>query len=165
MTPTNTIYKCNSCQSLTTLGNPVPEYGQCPMCDSGLLAPFIQSPDELENKLYKAGHEMRKPPINITFHGRQRDIARKPLTLDEYREWVKEGTEKRENHRKFQTFKNAIARFLSIFNIMLSECAYCGKIKGVKKGGQGITSGICKKCLAVELSELERSKNELESTS
>lgn len=40
-----------------------------------------------------------------------------------------------------------LAWILSPFNIMVRECSWCKRFLGFKRGGRGITSGICKICL------------------
>ena len=44
--------------------------------------------------------------------------------------------------------RKALAWFFGLFNVMLVECAWCPgrRIRGLKRGGKGITSSICPKC-------------------
>ena len=72
--------------------------------------------------------------------------------IEEYdgNEWVSE------KHRRAKLFlrkretlmKKLLAFVLTPLNIMVKECAWCQnrRILGFKRGGKGITSGICQKC-------------------
>lgn len=39
-----------------------------------------------------------------------------------------------------------IAAILWPFNTMVRFCCYCNRIMGVRRGGRGITDGMCGKC-------------------
>ena len=45
-------------------------------------------------------------------------------------------------------FKRFLAAVLAPLNIMVRECGWCKnrKIIGFKRGGKGITTGMCKRC-------------------
>jgi hypothetical protein len=58
-------------------------------------------------------------------------------------------------HVKGPSMKHLLAALLYPFNVMVSECAWCGKIKGFTKGGKGITSGICSLCAAKEYAKFD----------
>lgn len=56
-------------------------------------------------------------------------------------------------------FTSLLSQCLASFNVMVVECAWCKKFRGFKKGvGGGVTSGICKKCLANELKILSHER-------
>lgn len=52
--------------------------------------------------------------------------------------------------------KQLLAWALWPLNIMVSKCAWCGKIKGFTKGGRGLTSGICSPCAAKEYAKFDK---------
>jgi hypothetical protein len=42
--------------------------------------------------------------------------------------------------------KKLLASVLAPLNIMVRECGWCKKVLGFKRGGKGITTGMCKRC-------------------
>ena len=52
--------------------------------------------------------------------------------------------------------KRLLAAVLGLFNIMVLECAWCSdrRILVFKRGGKGITSGMCKKCYRKEMGKV-----------
>jgi len=49
-----------------------------------------------------------------------------------------------------------LARVLFPFNVMVRSCAWCNTIQGFRKGGRGITHGICQRCLVTLRSKGEK---------
>ena len=46
-------------------------------------------------------------------------------------------------------------------NYIVTICAYCGKIMStIKDSKRGISHGICKKCLKIELNNFKKSQHE-----
>ncbi len=58
--------------------------------------------------------------------------------------------------------KRILSAVLSLFNIMVKECAWCPhrRIIGFKRGGKGITSGICEKCRRQVMAKWKEGRNE-----
>ena len=50
--------------------------------------------------------------------------------------------------RHFLLFKlvRTLARLTKHFNVMVRQCAYCKCLLGFKRGGKGVSHGICVKC-------------------
>jgi len=43
-----------------------------------------------------------------------------------------------------------LARLLQPLHIMVRYCSWCGRIMGFRKGGTGVTHGICRQCYLYE---------------
>ena len=48
--------------------------------------------------------------------------------------------------------KKLLVKVLGFFNVMVIECAWCPdrRIIGIKRGGKGVTSGMCRRCYEKE---------------
>jgi hypothetical protein len=55
-------------------------------------------------------------------------------------------------------YKSLLALLLTPFSLMVIECSWCGKLKGFKKDGKGVTSGICEGCYIKAMQEISQTK-------